>query len=163
MKCCRLLAPLLKHFLKYALLVTALLFLGGFTSLSKANSAKVRISARVLPYCSARIHPLSIQVNITEKDIQRGWIDTTEAFSISIKTNHQNGGDFSFFDSGVGQVLVKNRNHSSYSNTINIPSCQKIGQWCPDSALDLRLMTGDLKETGIRNIPILPEWTNCNL
>jgi hypothetical protein len=88
------------------LIVFAVMLFGTYPAFAAA-SAKLHVSATVLPFVSfnAAQHVATYQVN--GEDLKRGYVDLPNAITVNVRTN-VNGGVPVFVDNwGAGKVLVK--------------------------------------------------------
>jgi hypothetical protein len=80
-----------------------------------ATSAKIQVSATVLPFVSfnAAQHVMTYQVN--SEDLKRGYVDLPNAITVNVRTNLNGGVPVIVDNWGEGKVLVKE------SGTGNLP------------------------------------------
>jgi len=101
-----------------ALIIAILL---GASSSFAATSAKVHVTATVLPFVSfdAIQHVTTYQVN--SDDIKRGYIDLPNSMTVKVRTNLNAGVPVIVENAGVGRVLIRESGRADFvGNTFTL-------------------------------------------
>lgn len=83
----------------FAALVTGLFlipFMGARECGAVTRTASLNVSARVLPYLQFNLLSQTSEINVTEEDIQRGYVEVPSASRLEVKTNSKQGYMLSF-------------------------------------------------------------------
>jgi len=88
-----------KYHFYFAALVATLFFtafLGAQETCAATRTAKLAVTARVIPYLQFKLISQVSEITVTEADIQKGYLDVRSASRLELKTNSTNGYTLAF-------------------------------------------------------------------
>ena len=106
----------MKTFIGIILIIISPIMLASY-AVAGTNKASLHASVRVLPYVNYDINHQEVNLNITQKDIDRGYTEISNAIILSVKTNSLNGYVVNFF---IGGNYIREISLSDGSNNYSL-------------------------------------------
>lgn len=125
-------------------ILSALIIFGTLSGLSFAgSSAKIMVTATVVARVTQSVIHQETTINITQEDIQRGFVEVPSATILQVKTNARNG--YGLFFEGNSEIFQEISVIDKGRTTIVSPNGAFVHQPHPKSNLEIKELSYKLQ------------------
>lgn len=83
-----------------------------------ATSAKLHVSATILPYVSFHATQDVTTYQVRNEDLLRGYVDLPSSITVTLRTNVQRGVNVIIDNGGYGKVLIKESGTGNFTDSL---------------------------------------------